>query len=287
MKNDQNSATQNFQLLESTLLLSESHAKWVETWTLCTNRLSGEVTDTGYTLQIFQASQSVIQIMKTLLLFRLTLLANWNMVQCRIDKETELLLTQNNTLKSKFTKTVWQLEEAYSELTSTIMELYVRILDSCDFFEEQEERTKIFRQISYGLEIIRQWRILNEPSKDVLLLIHNGLIPGTASKKQQISEICIQEYLKALLEDMEYKPLTDIKLQIHICRLIQHIKSNYTQSINMTYAPNTVAPRNPVFFAAMSASNAKQQAEWTQKYNMLSKVQTPGNVWINKGLKSL
>ncbi|WHY16858.1 hypothetical protein QNH28_15085 [Paenibacillus sp. G2S3] len=288
MKNNQNSAVQNIHLLQSILSISEGHARLVGTWSLITERLLKEVSNTRYTTQMLQASQSIIQVMKTLLLFRLTLLANWNMVQCRIDKETELLLTQNNTLKSKFTETVWQLEEAYSELTSSILELHVKLLDRCYFREEQEERTKVFRQISFCLDIIRQWRMLNEPSKDVLLLIHSGLIPGNASRKQQISEVCSQEYLKVILEDMEHKPLIDRKLQVHISRLIQQIKSNYTQTISMTYAPNTVAPRNPVFFAAMTSTNTKQEPEWTQiEYNTLSKVQPPGKLWINKGLKSL
>lgn len=284
MKNKQSWAAQNIQLLQSTLSISEGHTRWVESWTLINDKLSEEVSITGCTTHMLQASQSVIQVMKNLHLFRLTLLANWNMVMSRIDQETELLLTQNNTLKSKLTETVCQLEEAYSELTASILELHVKLMDSCDFCKEQEERTKVYRQICFCLDIIRQLRILNEPSKDVLLLIHNGSMPGTTSRKKQISEVCIQEYLKVILEDMEHKPLIDRKLQIHISRLIQFIKSNYIQTSSMTYAPNAVAPRNPVFFAAMSSTSIKQQSKWTQmEYNTLSIVQPLGSCGYIRG----
>lgn len=274
MKNNQDLASLNTQLFEATLLMGESHVRWIEAWTLTIAGFLDEVPFTGCTTRLLQTSQSVIQVMKSLLLFRLTLIGNWNMVQCRMDKARELILTQLNTVLSKSAETEKQLEEVYCELTASILQMQVRMLESCASSEEEGVRMEIYRQIGSGLDIAQQWRVLDK---------HYGSWLGAASRKLQISEICIREFLRAILDDLEHKQLVDRNLQLHVTSRIQRIESGFAQPSIKPALSNAVALHN---HSSSPPSGDPQSDRSNEAFNAFRKEQATGKIWINKGLKS-
>lgn len=242
MKSKQEWAYPNQQLLQATIRINESHAKWIEVWKLTIVRLVDELSVNGYTSRMLQASRSVIQVMKSLLLFRITMMANWSMVQERID---------NNSLLES-TQSAGQLEEAYSELTVSVLRLYLRLLEDINIREEQGERITVYRQISGCLDIITQWRMLTELDK--------GVPPGAASSKLLTSEAKHQELLRAIHNHTEQEQNIDIGLLHRINRSIQDLHS----------------------LAAISPSG-KPGPEIKEG----RKEQAPGKVWLMKGIKLL
>lgn len=293
MKNEQDWTSPEHQFLQAAIRINESHTKWIEVWNLVIVRLMDELSVNDYDYRVLHASRSVVQVMKSLQLFRLTMMANWNMVQDRME----------NTLLFESAESAGQLEAAYNELTVSVLQLHLRLLEDMDTGEEQADRVAVYRKVSCCLDIIEQWRKLTESSRGLQIFVQTDKRrdsePGTTFSKHQNSDGRIRELLEAILKYTGRERFKDIRLLHHISSRIQHMLSSREETdpaqadpistriipsgaitIRIAHKPIRVISEPP---PPVLTPPGKPRPERKKP----KREQAPGKVWLMKGLKSL
>lgn len=265
MKNSQELAN-HLRLLEATELMEQSYTRWIEQWRLITDKLLTVASTEECTPELLQANQSIIQVMNSLHLIRLEMTTNWSIIQSGFDNR----ISQKDIDVSLSPKVNLQLEEAFHELTASVIALQVKLLKTCTNAVQYGKAIIVYKQVRRCLELLGRWYVLIETPQRSQYHSYDKLRTTANSSRLHNTNTLIRDFLRAIADIVNRDLRMDQEQRQSLIACVQRIEFNFIQ---------------PELMSSSTKGSATHERTTSTPTVPLHKAKPLGKPWIKKGLE--